>query len=149
MNVRALLMGLCVTQLMACAQEPEQPILKRLCGLDVNIGHAGASSAVNIAIVQPDERIVRQTLKRQEDGHYHGRFDTGSGQVMYWLEIDGRRTLDPTNPLTMLYQGREVSVSFIDACQAGRFVYVGRDGTSRAPKLTLMLERRSTFGEPR
>ena len=41
----------------------------------------------------------------------------------------------------MLYEGEEVSVSFVESCQPGRFVYVGRDGTSRAPRFTLMLER--------
>ncbi|MEE2787549.1 MAG: alpha-amylase family glycosyl hydrolase [Myxococcota bacterium] len=140
--VRIILAAALWPVLSACDDQPVQPVLVRTCGLSVNFPRNATTSKATLAHTSGQLlNVSRQGLLADDTDRWHGSVDLPAGRVLYWIEVDGRRQLDPHNPLTMIHEGQRVSVAYVSDCRRGRFRLVKWLGTSAHPRIMMMLER--------
>ena len=64
-----------------------------------------------------------------------------SGWQSYYLEVDGRRLLDPKQALSIKTGALEESLVFVPNCQQGRWFMVSKQGQGKAQTFNLAFER--------
>ncbi len=122
--------ALWVVALLGCdAPAPERPAEVRACALTVRVNPDGLPASVRL--VGPNSSLP---LSR-EGSAWVGHFDLPPGRQLYRLEVDGRPTLDPGNPVSARVDGEEWSLAYVEACDAPTFRLVARE------PLTLRLQR--------
>lgn len=128
--------------LTACGRPPPpDPPAVRDCRLRVAFEPAGVPRVIGVVGDFDGEDPMRHPLRPDEAGVYRAAISLPPGRALYQIEVDGRRFIDPKNPLTARARGETWSVFYADDCSAPRLRADRLDIRARSLRARLRIER--------